>query len=460
MLSFEQKLQTLAGYFPVDAPLFSVGGFVRDKLLGTNSYDVDVCSQLDVYTVKTLLSNSDFAVSDKNLRMGTVIISSGDFKVEYTAFRTDSYDRTRGDHSPKEVEFTNDISLDARRRDFACNAIYQNVLTGEIVDFVGGVQDVKNRILKTADEPERVFEADGLRVLRLVRFASELGFEIDEKTLAVAKANAWRVKDIAVERIRDELNKIFVADTKHPSLNVKNGHLVGLRLLDELGLLDMLLPEVTDLKGLEQPRKYHLYDAFEHTVKAFEVAPPNLRWVALLHDIGKIVCMREHGNMHGHDEEGARMARDICERLKFSNAETVRICGIIRWHMVDIHGDMSIDKLRLFAVEHIDVADDVCAFKRIDSEASCGEPHDSRLKSALDEVRADGTPLNVKELKVDGNDLILLGVPSYERAGLLKELLRDTVLNPRLNDRDKALAYIAKKAEDKKGNKNKKDIKK
>lgn len=447
MPSVQEKLQSLGRLFPPDKPLYLVGGFVRDELLKINSYDIDVCSELDVKDVKALLKGSDFAVSDKNLRMGTVVISSEDMKVEYTTFRTDSYDRTRGDHSPTDVAFTKDQKLDALRRDFACNAVYKNVVSGEIVDLVGGVDDIKNRVLRTADEPERVFEADGLRVLRLVRFAAELGFEIEKKTFEIAKANAWRVKDIVVERVRDELDKIFVADTKHPDLHLEKGHLAGLRLLDEFGLLEMLLPEVTALKGLKQPVKWHLYDGFEHTVKAFEVAPPNLRWTALLHDIGKAECMARQGNMHGHDIVGEGMAREVLERLRFSNAETERICSLVRWHMVDLKNDMSWQKLRWFAVEHIDIADDLCAFKRADSEASCGEAHDSRLKDALAEVRADGTPLSLKDLKVGGYDLVELGIEPRRRTEILRELWRDTVLNPNLNDRGKALACVKKLAQ-------------
>ena len=442
MQDFCAKLKALAGLFPKDSPLFLVGGYVRDQLLGINSFDVDVCSQLDVYTVKNMLLNSDFVVSDKNLRMGTVVISSKNFKVEYTTFRTDSYDRTKGDHSPESVEFTTDQKLDALRRDFSCNAIYKNILSDKIVDFVGGVDDLHKKLLRTVDDPERVFEADGLRILRLVRFAAELGFDIDDNTLSVAKANAWRVKDIAVERIRDELDKIFVADTKHPDLQLGKAHLVGFRLLDELGLVKMLLPEVAALKGLQQPVKWHLYDAFEHSVKAFELAPANLRWIALLHDVGKAECMAKQGNMHGHDVVGAEMARHILERLKFSNADTDWICDVIRWHMIDIDDNMSWNKLRWFAVKHIDIADDICMFKRIDSEASCGHPHDSRLKDALAEVRTDGTPLSLKELKVNGEDLISLGVEPKRRAEILNNLWKETVFNLSLNDREKALAYI------------------
>ncbi len=222
-----------------------------------------------------------------------------------------------------------------------------------------------------------------------------------------------------------------------------------MRLLDELGLLEMLLPEVVALKGLAQPPKWHLYDAFEHSVKAYEVSSPKLRWVALLHDIGKAKCVEQSGNMHGHDIVGEQMAREICERLKFSNADTDYICKVVRWHMVDIDNNMSWNKLRWFAVEHLDVADDICEFKRIDSEASCGEPHESRLKDALKEVRSDGTPLSLKDLKVNGQDLIDLEIQPKDRADMLYGLWKDTVFNLNLNDREKAIAYLEKKSKNK-----------
>lgn len=203
----QDELKFLATLFKPHATLFEVGGAVRDEMLGIESFDIDVCAQLKVENVKKILSTSDFVVSDKNLRMGTVHISHGDFLCEYTTFRTDSYDSTSGEHTPKDVRFTSDMNLDARRRDFKCNAFYKDILTGEIVDLLGGKEDIENKIISTADTPQIVFEADGLRVLRMVRFASELGFEVEKETFEVAKRNAWRVEDIAVERIADELKK-------------------------------------------------------------------------------------------------------------------------------------------------------------------------------------------------------------------------------------------------------------
>lgn len=439
------KLNKLATLFAPRATLYLVGGCVRDKLLGTACFDIDICSKLTVDEVKTILLNTDFVVSDKCLRMGTVHISCGDFVAEYTAFRTDSYDRESGKHHPENVRFTDDIALDARRRDFKCNALYEDVLTSEIVDVAGGLEDIKNKIISTADASQNVFEADGLRILRMVRFASELGFEIEPHTFEVAKQNAWRVKDLAVERIREELRKIFVADTKHKELGLKDAHVKGLRLLDELGLVDMLLPELAALKGLQQPKKYHLYDAYVHSVKAYEVAPPDIRISALLHDVGKAAAMKIQGNMHGHDVIGEELVRNICNRYKFSNAETSRICMLVRWHMVDIAGDTSISKLRRFVAKNMDIIDDLCALMHADAIASCG--HDdkkNRVALVAKTLREDGSPLCVKDLKAGGADLVALGVEEKYRSHILNELWEDTVMNPALNDRDKALEYIRK----------------
>lgn len=437
------KLNKLASLFAPYATLYLVGGCVRDKLLGTACYDIDICSKLTVDNVKTILSNTDFVVSDRCLRMGTVHISSGDFVAEYTTFRTDSYDKGSGKHHPDSVKFTDDISLDARRRDFKCNALYEDVSTGEIVDMVGGLQDIKNKVISTADDAQTVFEADGLRILRMVRFASELGFEIEPHTFDVAKQNAWRVKDLAVERIREELCKIFVADVKHKELNLPTAHVKGFRLLDELGLVDMLLPELAALKGLEQPKKYHLYDSYEHSVKAYEVAPPNIRFCALMHDIGKAEAVKRYGNMHGHDHIGAEMMRDVCNRFKFSTAQTRLAVRLVRWHMVDLAGDMSVNKLRRFVAKNMDIVDDLCALMRADAIASCGRcDKENRIATVAKELREDGTPLCIKDLKVSGDDLVRLGVEEKDRGKVLDALWEDTVMNPALNDRNKALDYI------------------
>ncbi len=457
MTDTRRNLIELATAFAPYATLYQVGGCVRDMLLGVECYDIDVCSQLEVNDVKKALLNTDWVVSDKSLRMGTVHISRGDFVVEYTTFRTDSYNKDSGAHEPTNVRFTKDILLDARRRDFKCNAIYYDILKDEMVDVIGGRQDIDNKIVSTADEPSVVFEADGLRILRLVRFCAELGFDVESKTFEEAKRNAWRVRDIAIERVRDELEKIFVADKRHSELGLDDAHLRGLRLLDRLGLIEIILPEVNALKGLEQPKQYHLYDAFEHSVKAYELSPPHLRWASLLHDVGKAKAMSVDGNMHHHAEYGESIVNDILTRLRMPNDERIRISKLVRWHMVDINGNTSKSKLRRFIVSEIDYIEDVIALMNIDALACKGERKAvNRLREEYLAMLDEGLPLRISQLKVGGNDLIALNVKSEHRARILKQLLIDTAMNGVLNDRDRALKHIERlkcafEKEDKKG---------
>jgi len=518
------ELIELANIIKPYAVLYAVGGCVRDGLLGIKSHDIDVSSKLTVEELKNILAHTDFKVSDRNLRMGTVHVFKGNFSAEYTTFRTDSYPENSGQHSPESVAFTSDIRLDALRRDFKCNAIYLDIAEGKIVDPLGGVRDIENGILSAADEPDSVFGADGLRILRLVRFACELGFEIDTETFSAAKRNAQKVKDIAPERIRGELDRIFISDKTYSEKfsrldnrncsefgigtskkefdkslsdcestenaerideeeksdklirlenrfsnnevnfgsenrnrsengNIKASigilpHVRGIRLLDELGLIEMLLPELYEIKGLQQPKKYHLYDAFEHSIKAYELAPPELRLAALLHDIGKARAYKANdgANMHGHNEIGAAMADVLLKRLRYPTDFRKKTVALILNHMVDLKGDMSEAKLRRFAAEHAEIIPELCIIKDIDCEASSGlKPTVNRLRDAYNSLLEEKIPLSIKELSVGGADLIALGAKEKERGTLLKELWQETMLNPRLNDREKALAFLEKR---------------
>ena len=183
-------MRELASLFKDRATLYAVGGFVRDTLLGVTPRDLDICSHLGVEDVKTMLSGTRFAVSGKSMRLGTATVSAEGFSAEYTAFRTDSYPEGSGVHRPSEVTFTRDMRVDALRRDFTANAVYFDPLTEEYTDFVGGREDIEKRVLRAVRDPDAVFGEDGLRVLRLVRFAAELGFEPEENTFAAAKRYA------------------------------------------------------------------------------------------------------------------------------------------------------------------------------------------------------------------------------------------------------------------------------
>ncbi len=208
----------------------------------------------------------------------------------------------------------------------------------------------------------------------------------------------------------------------------------------------MILPELSTLKGVEQPKRYHLYDAFDHSLKACEYAPPRLRFAALLHDIGKAEAIRQNGNMHDHARIGAQMADEICKRFKLPTAQRKRIVKLVALHMTDINGDTSTAKLRRFVAQNYDVVFDLCDLMDADAMASSGKiDRKNRIRNVALQMQKDGSPLSVKDLKINGNDLVNLGVDEQSRAAILNELWLDTVMNPALNDRDKALSYIERR---------------
>lgn len=437
----------LAELFRPRAVLYAVGGFCRDRLLGAEPHDLDICSKLTVGEVTELLEGSGFVVHRSYPRLGTACISSEGFSAEYTCFRTDSYPDGSGVHRPGEVRFTGDIALDARRRDFTANAVYFDPLEEGYTDPTGGIEDIKNRVLRAADTPSRVFSEDGLRVLRLARLAAETGFEPEEETFLAARASVRNILDIVPERILPELDRIFAADAAYPALGTTDGHRRGLELLDELGALELLLPELTALKGLRQNANYHIYDAFRHSVEAYAAAPRAIRWAALLHDIGKRIAVERTGKMHEHAALGAEAASARLAALRMPKKRAERICRLIALHMVDLKGDMSESKLRLFAAENREYIEDLAALRMADGFATRGLPADQpRFLKIYRDMLAEGALMCLADLAVTGEDAAAAGLRGAEIGEALGELLRCAVNAPSLRRRENALAFLERRA--------------
>ncbi len=196
-------------------PLYVVGGAVRNSLMGIPVSDIDICSAARPQEIMELCSGMGFKCVQKAIEFGTIEIHAGKNRFEYTTFRSDSYGEG-GRHRPEAVKFTLSLEEDARRRDFTINALYCGVCDGTLHDPTGGLEDLKNGVIRAASrEPYRVLNDDGLRIMRMVRFAAELGFDIDKNTFETARALRERLRDVSAERIRDELNKILLSDIKY-----------------------------------------------------------------------------------------------------------------------------------------------------------------------------------------------------------------------------------------------------
>lgn len=426
-------------------PLYLVGGWPRNRLLGLPPGDLDLASALPPDEAAALFrSLSGVKVAEKNRRLGTLGIFREGREAEYTAFRTESYG-AGGAHRPDDVRFGATMREDALRRDFTVNALYRDIMKGTDEDPLGGLADLGRRLLRTCRRPAETFADDGLRLMRLARLAAELGFDIEEETFAAACASAELMRDIAPERIQAELNRLLLADARYPGPKPETSPVLrGLRLLDGLGLLGRAVPEFEGCRGVAQRADYHDHDVLEHLFRTCACAPPvlELRLAALLHDIGKPEALRRGGRMLGHDRLGEAMAGGILARLRYPNAIAAEVAALVRRHMYDLDGSTGEKRLRLFFVKmgrerSRRLAElrraDVCGSR---AGQAPGDPAE-KWQALLDRMDAEGAPWTERELRIDGEALAeLLGGPSKAVGALKRALHAHAVLHPEDNDEE------------------------
>ena len=255
-------------------PLYLVGGWPRNRLLDLPPGDLDIASALPPdEAAKLLEAVGGIRVIGRDTRLGTLGVLCGSVQAEYTAFRTESYG-AGGAHRPDDVHFGATMLQDALRRDFTANALYYDIASGADEDPLGGLPDVRSKVLRTCRTPHETFADDGLRLMRLARLASELGFDIEEKTFETAKRNAPLIRDIAPERVQAELNRLLLADAKYPGLQQETSPVLrGLKLMDALGLLTTVIPELETCRGVEQRAEFHDFDVLEHSPQDLRVRP-------------------------------------------------------------------------------------------------------------------------------------------------------------------------------------------
>ncbi|WP_318661798.1 CCA tRNA nucleotidyltransferase [Treponema sp.] len=428
---------------------YLVGGAVRDALLGKEVSDWDVTTNAKPDEVMKIFKK----VIPTGIEHGTVTVHFMKKEIEVTTFRTES-DYSDGRH-PDKVEYCGHIEEDLSRRDFTINAIAASLKDGTLVDPYGGQDDLKKKIIRTVGKPHERFMEDGLRPVRALRFASKLEFSIEKDTYSeiFEKEVKKKIASISLERFRDEFVKMM--SSRLPSL--------GLKLMEETGILNLFLPELTACRGCIQKddRGYHVFDVMDHNMYACDGAPkekPLLRIAALLHDSGKPLARTERNeqgltifNFYNHEKYSVQIARKIMTRLKFSNAQTDYVCHLIENHMFHYESSWSDAAVRRFIVrvgtEYIEdlidlrLADMYGKYNqdvRIHDSASC-----ALLVELLDRVKSvekQQDALSMKDLKVNGRDLMQEGIPAGKNLGRILNELFETVLDdPAMNDRDKLL---------------------
>ncbi len=431
-ITIPETLLPLAEAFAKEnTEVFAVGGLVRNALLNLPPADIDVCSRLAPAQVAERMPRYGIRVIEKAAEMGTVELHFGGAIVEHTTFRRETYAKG-GEHRPNAVSFGESLAEDARRRDFSVNALYANLLTGEVRDPTGGIADLKERILRTTSaNPDDILRSDALRILRLVRFACELGFEIDGDTWLAAKRNAPKLKDIAAERRRQEFVKILLTDARYPTLgrDEMRSPLRGLRLLDELDIWDDLVPEFNLARGMAQRPDHHRYDVLEHSFHVCAAAPPTekLRLAALLHDVGKPDCKRETGKQYAHDKYGERISKRVLEELRFPARTVSEVSRLIGGHMYDIQHQAKQETLRMrFAIWGRERTLGQIQLREADIRG-CGYDTDyvaADWRALYETMLHDGTPFSERELAITGEQLMAAsGLPEGQALGALKKKL-------------------------------------
>nr|WP_155942259.1 CCA tRNA nucleotidyltransferase [Pseudobutyrivibrio ruminis] len=415
---------------------YAVGGCVRDCILGKIPHDWDITTSALPEQVKSLFDRT----FDTGIEHGTVTVLLHGEGYEVTTYRVDG--KYEDGRHPKEVTFTASLEEDLKRRDFTINAMAYSENRG-LVDLFGGKEDLDAGIIKAVGNPTERFTEDALRMLRALRFSAQLGFEIEPETYNAICKLAPTLDRISAERIQVEMVKLVTSD--HPE---------RLREVYNTGLSKVFFPELDVMLECEQHNKHHMYTVGEHTIKSMELAPADkvIRLTMMLHDVAKPACKTtdENGQDHFkmHPVRGAEMARDILRRLKFDNDTTDKVCNLVKNH--DDRPEINERNVRRMIIRvGQDNFDDLLAVKRADCLAQSMYNREEKLayidklEQVYRQVIAAGDCLRIKDLKVNGKDLIDMGVPQGQRIGeILKAVFDEVVDNPELNDRDYLLNRV------------------
>ncbi len=409
---------------------YAVGGCVRDALLGLTPQDYDLCSAALPEKIKEIFQ--DFPLVLAGEKHGTVGVVTEHQVVEITTFRTEG---TYADHRhPDRVAFVTDIAEDSSRRDFTVNAMAYSPTRG-LADPFGGQQDLQDRILRTVGQPEERFREDALRIVRGVRFCARYALTPEKNTEAAMISLSPLMDSLARERVFDELCKLILFITP-------------LQMRRFAPVLTQLIPELGPTVDFCQHSRFHAYDIFTHTAHTLAAAPRTLplRWAALLHDIGKAATFTQdetgEGHFLGHAKVSAQMAEEILRRLKAPTALRERVVFLIEKHMAPLFPDRKLLRRRLsqygeeavFQLLQLQKADLLGTGKSGDG------PDYAATEQLLREILAENACLSIKNLAVNGYDLLALGVSGPALGKLQRQLLNLVVEETLPNERTALLA--------------------
>ena len=420
-----------------------VGGCVRDAILGREVHDYDIATNAQWADTERALTASGFAVHRTGVKHGTVTASIDCHAMEITTYRSDG-EYSDGRH-PDSVEFVSSIEDDLARRDFTINALAYHPSRG-LLDCWGGLDDISQKTIRAVGDPVRRFCEDALRILRGCRFASQLGFAIEPETKQAMWACKMRMANVSSERITHELTELLLGDYVRDAL------------MECIDIIGAVLPELVAMKGFDQHTPYHIYDVWEHTAWVVQRSPRTAlaRWAALFHDCGKpgaFFMDGDRGHFFGHPLLSAEITRGALSRLAFSPSFAADVVTLVRMHDRAIPAAPKNVKRVLAELDgNVDLFRALIDLKRADALAhsSLGEPRvqlAENLQTTLARVLEANDAFTLKQLAVNGGDIMALGVSEGPEVGDILERALDAVIDGRVpNERDALLSFAAEAA--------------
>lgn len=416
---------------------YTVGGCVRDSLLGRAPNDWDITTNATPDEMKACFR--DFRVIETGIRHGTLTVIVDGMQLEITTYRNDG--EYLDNRHPVQVTFSEHIEDDLSRRDFTVNAMAYHPTRG-LVDLFGGREDLQNRMICAVGDAKTRFCEDGLRILRAIRFASVLDFDIEEDTAKAVHECKNLLSGIAAERVREEFCKLICGRG-------------AVRILREyIDVIAVFLPELSRCVSFEQNTKYHCYDVFEHTLQALALCEGTdlvTRLGILLHDIGKPLCYTEDeqgGHFKGHAPVGVEITKEVLSRLRFDNETVRRMELLVEWHDIPLSAEKKRVKRLMQRMSDADILR-LLEIKRCDRLAHATDyreipPELALIPSVIDEIRAEDACLSLRTLAVGGDDLMELGIPKGKQIGEMLHVLLEEVIEERLPNEKNALLQAAK----------------